>query len=167
LSAEASKRRRIIRWRNVNIARIAKKEAEVSHRTGGWQKKRDYSEGDSMRDAGILDGDYVLVRLQPQVENGAVAVVYLGEEATVKRLWRTRHGYRLQPENPTAQGSGQFPCYFQLVDCDDADYIRLQESAAKPRDFRSSTGSSNENAATSRLDGMGRCALPHRWSWLD
>lgn len=57
-------------------------------------------EGDSMRGIGILDGDYVLVRVQPQVENGAVAVVYVGEEATVKRLWKTRCGWRLQPENP-------------------------------------------------------------------
>ena len=56
--------------------------------------------GASMRDAGILDGDYVIVRLQPQVPDNTIVVAYLDGEATVKRLRRTRHGYRLMPENP-------------------------------------------------------------------
>ncbi|HHY92152.1 MAG TPA: repressor LexA, partial [Firmicutes bacterium] len=56
--------------------------------------------GDSMINAGILDGDYVLVRQQPAVENGEIAVVLLGDEATCKRLYRENGRLRLQPENP-------------------------------------------------------------------
>jgi repressor LexA len=55
--------------------------------------------GDSMRDGGILDGDFVIVRIQPTVENGAIVVAYIAGEATVKRVVKTRRGYRLQPEN--------------------------------------------------------------------
>ncbi len=49
--------------------------------------------------AGILDGDYVVVRKAERVENGAVGVAYIDGDATVKRIFRTRTGYRLQPEN--------------------------------------------------------------------
>lgn len=56
--------------------------------------------GDSMRDAGIFDGDYVVVRQQQNAENGEIAAVLLGEEATVKRLFVEKDRYRLQPENP-------------------------------------------------------------------
>ncbi|MFY9189220.1 MAG: transcriptional repressor LexA [bacterium] len=56
--------------------------------------------GHSMIDAGILDGDYVLVRQQPQVENGEIAVVLIENEATVKYFYRTNRHIRLQPANP-------------------------------------------------------------------
>lgn len=56
--------------------------------------------GDSMLEAGILDGDYVLVRQQPTVENGEIAVVLLEDEATVKRFYKENNRIRLQPENP-------------------------------------------------------------------
>ena len=55
--------------------------------------------GDSMRDAGIFNGDYVVVRREPGVLNGGIGVAYLNGEATVKRIYKTRRGYRLQPEN--------------------------------------------------------------------
>jgi repressor LexA len=55
--------------------------------------------GDSMVEAGIQDGDIVLVRSQPVVEQGEIAACVLDEEATVKRLYREPHGYRLQPAN--------------------------------------------------------------------
>ena len=57
--------------------------------------------GDSMTGAGILEGDLVLVRSQPFVEQGEIAVVLVGDEATVKRFFR-RSGNRveLKPENP-------------------------------------------------------------------
>ena len=55
--------------------------------------------GDSMRDAGIFNEDYVVVRRQPDVLNGVIGVAYLNGEATVKRIYKTRQGYRLQPEN--------------------------------------------------------------------
>ena len=60
-------------------------------------------QGQSMRDAGIMDGDYVVVRQSPVVENGQIGVAYLEGEATVKRIVRTEAGYRLQPENPAFQ----------------------------------------------------------------
>jgi repressor LexA len=57
-------------------------------------------EGDSMIDAGILDGDYVLVRQQQSADNGDIVVALLEDEVTVKRFYREAHGVRLQPENP-------------------------------------------------------------------
>jgi repressor LexA len=58
--------------------------------------------GDSMVDAGILDGDYVVVRQQPTAESGEVVVAGIpGEEATVKKLMRRRGKVVLRPENPT------------------------------------------------------------------
>ena len=56
-------------------------------------------EGDSMIEAGILDGDYVLVRPQPSAENGDIVVALLDDEVTVKRFFREADGIRLQPEN--------------------------------------------------------------------
>jgi repressor LexA len=55
--------------------------------------------GDSMRDAGILEGDYVVVRPQDTAHDGDVVVALLGEEATVKRFFRETDHVRLQPEN--------------------------------------------------------------------
>ncbi len=57
--------------------------------------------GDSMINAGILDGDYVIVRQQPTAESGEIVVALLGEEATVKRFFKEEHRIRLQPEHPT------------------------------------------------------------------
>ncbi len=56
--------------------------------------------GDSMVNAGILDGDLVLVRQQNQAENGEIIVALLEDEATVKRFFREEDTIRLQPENP-------------------------------------------------------------------
>ena len=55
--------------------------------------------GDSMRDAGILEGDYVVVRPQETAKNGDIVVALLGDEATVKRYFKERDHVRLQPEN--------------------------------------------------------------------
>ena len=55
--------------------------------------------GDSMKDAGILEGDYVVVRPQDTAQDGDVVVALLGEEATVKRFFRESDHVRLQPEN--------------------------------------------------------------------
>ncbi|WP_347490969.1 transcriptional repressor LexA [Desulfoscipio sp. XC116] len=55
--------------------------------------------GDSMIEAGILEGDLVLVRRQPCVENGDIAVALIGEEATIKRFFKENDHIRLQPEN--------------------------------------------------------------------
>ena len=56
--------------------------------------------GESMIGAGILDGDKVVVRPQPDAENGQIVVALLGDEATVKRLRRRGSDVWLMPENP-------------------------------------------------------------------
>ncbi|MEW6046376.1 MAG: transcriptional repressor LexA [Bacillota bacterium] len=56
--------------------------------------------GDSMKNAGILDGDYVVVRSQPSARNGEIVVALVDDEATVKRFYREHDHIRLQPENP-------------------------------------------------------------------
>lgn len=55
--------------------------------------------GNSMIDAGIFDGDHVIVRQQKTIKNGEIAVVLLDDEATVKRFYKEKDHYRLQPEN--------------------------------------------------------------------
>jgi repressor LexA len=55
--------------------------------------------GDSMRNAGILDGDLAIVRRQSSAENGEIVVAMLENEATVKRFFREKKHIRLQPEN--------------------------------------------------------------------
>jgi repressor LexA len=55
--------------------------------------------GDSMKDAGILEGDFVIVRRQETAADGEIVVALVGEEATVKRFFREEDHVRLQPEN--------------------------------------------------------------------
>lgn len=55
--------------------------------------------GESMVDAGILDGDFVVVRQQATADNGDIVVALLEDEATVKRFFREPGRVRLQPEN--------------------------------------------------------------------
>jgi len=55
--------------------------------------------GDSMIEAGILNGDMVVVRRQSTADNADIVVALLGEEATVKRFFRENDHIRLQPEN--------------------------------------------------------------------
>jgi repressor LexA len=55
--------------------------------------------GESMKDAGILEGDFVVVRAQEVAEDGDIVVALVGEEATVKRFFREPDHIRLQPEN--------------------------------------------------------------------
>jgi len=57
--------------------------------------------GESMRDAGILEGDYVVVHPQEVADDGDIVVALLGDEATVKRFFREDDHVRLQPENAT------------------------------------------------------------------
>ena len=57
--------------------------------------------GDSMIGAGILDGDKVVVRPQPDAENGQIVVALLDASATVKRLKKTGRDVWLMPENPS------------------------------------------------------------------
>jgi repressor LexA len=57
--------------------------------------------GDSMINAGIYDGDQVIVRLQQSVERGEIGVAIINGEATVKRIYADGNIVRLQPENDT------------------------------------------------------------------
>lgn len=57
--------------------------------------------GDSMINAGILDGDYAFIRMQPEVENGEIAAVLIDDEATLKRFYKYNNHITLMSENPT------------------------------------------------------------------
>ncbi|MGN1094841.1 MAG: transcriptional repressor LexA [Eubacteriales bacterium] len=57
--------------------------------------------GESMIDAGIMNGDYVIVCRTSYVENGDIAVAMINDEATVKTFYRESGYFRLQPENKT------------------------------------------------------------------
>ncbi len=59
--------------------------------------------GDSMRDAGILEGDHVVVRRQETAQDGDIVVALVDDEATVKRYFREADHVRLQPENPSIE----------------------------------------------------------------
>jgi len=63
--------------------------------------------GDSMINARIADGDIVFIRQQSMVENGEIAAVVIGDEATLKRVYKTADGLMLVAENPAYQ-----PMYF-------------------------------------------------------
>jgi repressor LexA len=55
--------------------------------------------GESMKDAGILEDDFVVVRPADDADNGEIVVALIGDEATVKRFFREADHIRLQPEN--------------------------------------------------------------------
>ena len=57
--------------------------------------------GESMIEAGILDGDIVIVRKCSYAENGQIVVALIGDEATVKTFYKENSHFRLQPENKT------------------------------------------------------------------
>ena len=59
--------------------------------------------GESMIEAGILDGDLILVRRQNVAENGQIIVALIDDEATVKTFYKEKNYIRLQPENSTME----------------------------------------------------------------
>ncbi|NLO86225.1 MAG: transcriptional repressor LexA [Clostridiales bacterium] len=59
--------------------------------------------GESMIEAGIMDGDYVVVKKQTTAYNGDIVIAMIEDEATVKRYYREDGHFRLQPENQTMQ----------------------------------------------------------------
>lgn len=59
--------------------------------------------GTSMINAGILEGDVVIVNQQATAENGDIVVAMIDDEATVKTFYKENGHYRLQPENPDMQ----------------------------------------------------------------
>lgn len=56
-------------------------------------------EGESMVDANIKDGNFIIIQKQSQVNQGEIAVVLIDDEATVKRVYKEKDKIRLQPEN--------------------------------------------------------------------
>ncbi|ADL12695.1 transcriptional repressor LexA [Acetohalobium arabaticum] len=60
-------------------------------------------EGESMIEAGILDGDYVIVKQQNTAQNRDIVVALLDKEVTVKRFFKEEDHIRLQPENETME----------------------------------------------------------------
>ena len=76
--------------------------------------------GDSMINARIFGGDAVFVRLQPEVENGQIAVVRVDDEYTLKRVYYHEDYVELRPENPMhkaiiLRGHQLEPEYFEVV----------------------------------------------------
>ncbi len=71
---------------------------DVGHSNGEFFALR--VRGDSMIDAGIVDGDYVVVRRQEEASHGEIVVAAIEEEVTVKRFYRQRGETWLMPENP-------------------------------------------------------------------
>ena len=67
--------------------------------------------GDSMIAAGILHGDYVIVKKQHEANNGDIVVAMMGGDATVKRFFKEQGRIRLQPENPAMK-----PIYSNAVE---------------------------------------------------
>ena len=67
--------------------------------------------GESMIDAGIFDGDKIVLRRQNTAVNGEIIAALVDDSATVKRFYKEDGQIRLQPENPTMQ-----PMYFKSVD---------------------------------------------------
>ena len=73
---------------------------------GGYQRENLFAlrvQGQSMIDAGILDGDVVIVNRTPYADNGEIVVAMVEDCATVKRFFKEDGHYRLQPENKTMQ----------------------------------------------------------------
>jgi len=87
----------------VPIAAVENREGSLSLRElfGGDDVFAVRVSGDSMKGAGILDGDQVIVQMTSEPPVGAICVCYLGEdqEVTVKRLKKRRGGYELRPAN--------------------------------------------------------------------
>lgn len=69
--------------------------------------------GDSMTEAGILEDDIVIVRVQAAADEGDIVVARIGEDATVKRLIKNHGKYMLKPENPK----------YDLIPADDAEIV--------------------------------------------
>lgn len=67
--------------------------------------------GDSMKDAGISSGDTIVAKVQNTAEEGEIIVAKIDTGTTVKRFYREKQGFRLQPQNPL-----HFPIYCQKLD---------------------------------------------------
>jgi repressor LexA len=71
--------------------------------------------GDSMVEAGIFDGDYVIVKPQKTIENGEIGVVLIEDEATVKRVYIKNEKIILKPENRRMQSTKHNPDEVSII----------------------------------------------------
>ena len=84
------------------ILAVENREEDMSIDPAAFRPRPDYIlkvEGDSMIDAGIHDGDLLLVHKTPEARSGQIVVARIGEEVTVKRLRRQGRGIFLEPQN--------------------------------------------------------------------
>ena len=76
-------------------------------------------QGDSMKDAAILDGDYIVVKKQDTADDGDIVIALIDEEATVKRFYRRGSKIQLQPANekhkPIVVSKGEFRIQGRVV----------------------------------------------------
>ena len=122
--------------------------------------------GDSMKDAGILEGDYVVVRPQETATDGEIVVAMMEGEATVKRFFKEKDHVRLQPENDALE-----PIYARDVDIAGPRRGGVQEGgmttglletpafAARPAGAgrrRDAGGAAGQRAGARRRRGRGR-----------
>ena len=89
---------------------------DMLHGHGGFALK---VVGNSMVEAGILDGDYVIIRKQETAEDGDIVVALIDGEATLKRFHRDGDGVRLEPANSTMEPihvrTGEFQIQGKMV----------------------------------------------------
>ncbi|KYO64474.1 transcriptional repressor LexA [Thermovenabulum gondwanense] len=83
-----------------NIEEIYSLSKELLHDSNVFMLK---VQGDSMVEAGIMNGDYVFVKVTNTAENGDIVVALIEDKATVKRFYKEDNYIRLQPENPYMQ----------------------------------------------------------------
>ena len=86
----------------IPILAVEQVEEYVPYSGGGYHAGELFAlrvSGTSMINAGILDKDIVIVKKTPVAENGDIVVALIGDEATVKRIYREKDHIRLQPEN--------------------------------------------------------------------
>lgn len=86
----------------IPILAVEQVEEYVPYSGGGYHAGELFAlrvSGTSMINAGILDKDVVIVKKTPVAENGDIVVALIGDEATVKRIYREKDHIRLQPEN--------------------------------------------------------------------
>jgi repressor LexA len=88
-------------------------------------------EGDSMVEAGIHDGDYVIMREQETAENSDIVVAIIDGEATLKRFYKEKDGVRLEPANGQMEAikvdSGDFRIQGKVIGV-----MRLMDGAFQP-----------------------------------
>ena len=87
---------------------LARQEVEdyVPYRAKGHNSSDFFAlrvQGESMINAGIFDGDILIVRKTPTAENGEIVMALIEDEATVKRFYKENGHYRLQPENDSME----------------------------------------------------------------